>query len=153
MQLKGSIFGEIRFLVLHCSVTFFPMEPVLECDEIKSADLPGKTEEGGIFTCTKCGLQERYFYKGRNPPSNKKIVFLEDCYVMKDPFSPPNKNQFLLLGSECSLCNKAVCQSPNCSIFYTRRFCRSCAEENMEHFPAAVQIKLKKKPSAEKCAT
>lgn len=139
--------------ILPYSITFPPMEPVMECDENKSANPPDDAKEGGIFTCIKCGLKEHYFYKGKYPPFNKKISFLEDSYVMKDPFSPPNKHQVLLLGSDCCLCNKAVCQSPDCSIFYTKRFCRSCALENFEHFPTAVQLKLNKKPSAEKCDT
>lgn len=121
----------------------------MECDDSKSANPPHGTNEGGIFTCMKCGLQECYFYKGKNPPFNKKILFLEDSYMMKDPFSPPNKNQFLLLGSDCTLCKKPVCQSSDCSVFYTRRFCRSCAEENLNYFPVTMQIKLKKKTSAE----
>lgn len=124
----------------------------MECDNSKSENPPRDATEGGIFTCVRCGLKEHYFYKGKKPPFTKKISFREDSYVMKDPFSPPNKNQLLLLGSDCSLCNIPVCQSPDCSIFYTRRFCISCAEENLKNFPSAVQIKLKKKkPSTDKC--
>lgn len=33
---------------------------------------------------------------------------LEECYVMKDPFTP-DKDKFLILGSHCSLCNRSVC--------------------------------------------
>nr|CAD7440784.1 unnamed protein product [Timema bartmani] len=62
--------------------------------------------EGGEFVCSTCGLTEHYTYKGKQPPFCKKISFIDDSYVMKDPFSPPNKNQFLLLGSDCHLCNK-----------------------------------------------
>lgn len=33
---------------------------------------------------------------------------LEDCYVMKDPFTP-DKEKILILGSLCSLCGLSVC--------------------------------------------
>nr|CAD7586236.1 unnamed protein product [Timema genevievae] len=67
--------------------------------------------EGGEFVCSTCGLTEHYTYKGKQPPFCKKISFIDDSYVMKDPFSPPNKNQFLLLGSDCHLCNKQLSSS------------------------------------------
>lgn len=151
MQLNNPNLVKLVSVLLY-RITFIPMESVMECDNSKSGFPPCDTKEGGIFTCIRCGLQERYFYKGKHPPF-AKILFREDSYVMKDPFSPPNKNQLLLLGSDCSLCNMPVCQSPDCSIFYTKRFCRTCADENLKHFPSEVQIKLKKKPSADKCDT
>jgi hypothetical protein len=148
VQLKDPNLVKSAFVLLY-SITFIPMESVMECDNRKSENPPCDTKEGGVFTCVRCRLEERYSYKGKHPPFTKKILFREDSYVMKDPFSPPNKNQLLLLGSDCCLCSMPVCQSQDCSIFYTRRFCRSCAEENLKHFPSAVQIKLKKKPSAD----
>lgn len=36
------------------------------------------------------------------------IRLLEECFVTKDPFSP-DKEKFLVLGSDCSLCRKRVC--------------------------------------------
>ncbi|KDR08158.1 Putative transferase C1orf69-like protein, mitochondrial, partial [Zootermopsis nevadensis] len=95
---------KLAFFLLY-SITFIPME----CDNSKSENPPRDATEGGIFTCVRCGLKEHYFYKGKKPPFTKKISFREDSYVMKDPFSPPNKNQLLLLGSDCSLCNIPVC--------------------------------------------
>nr|CAD7433507.1 unnamed protein product [Timema monikensis] len=100
--------------------------------------------EGGEFVCSTCGLTEHYTYKGKQPPFCKKISFIDDSYIMKDPFSPPNKNQFLLLGSDCHLCNKQVCQSQNCSLFYSKRFCQTCAADNIGYFPVQIQQKLKK---------
>ncbi|XP_064889534.1 cysteine-rich DPF motif domain-containing protein 1 isoform X3 [Columba livia] len=43
----------------------------------------------------------------RNLPE-LKVRLLEECYVMKDPFTP-DKDKFLILGSHCSLCNRSVC--------------------------------------------
>lgn len=36
---------------------------------------------------------------------------LEECYVTRDPFSP-DKEKFLVLGSNCSLCGSCVCVGP-----------------------------------------
>lgn len=36
------------------------------------------------------------------------VRLLEECFVTKDPFSP-DREKFLILGSECSLCKKRVC--------------------------------------------
>ena len=33
---------------------------------------------------------------------------LEECFVTKDPFSP-DKERFLVLGSNCSLCGSSAC--------------------------------------------
>jgi hypothetical protein len=148
VKLKDKNLVKSAFVLLY-RITLIPME----CDNSKSENPSCDTEEGGVFTCIRCGLEEHYLYKGKHPPFMKKILLREDSYVMKDPFSPPSKKQLLLLGSDCCLCNMPVCQSPDCSIFYTRRFCRSCADENLKHFPSAVQIKLKKKSSTDKCDT
>lgn len=36
------------------------------------------------------------------------VRLLEECFVSKDPFSP-DREKFLILGSECSQCSKRVC--------------------------------------------
>lgn len=33
---------------------------------------------------------------------------LEECFLTRDPFSP-DREKFLILGAECSLCRKRVC--------------------------------------------
>lgn len=95
------------------------------------------------FTCALCGLSEKCIYKGKEPMFNKQLVFLNDCYIIKDPFSPPNKGQILILGSDCSVCLKPVCQSPECSFFYEKSFCRECTYTHINSFPLPVQLKLK----------
>ncbi|KAJ8269812.1 hypothetical protein COCON_G00124190 [Conger conger] len=67
-----------------------------------------------LFTCELCELTTPFTYYGQKPPNTRAIVLLEECYVMKDPFSP-EKERFLVLGSTCSLCHKAVCVSAVCS--------------------------------------
>ncbi|KAF7248258.1 Cysteine-rich DPF motif domain-containing protein 1 [Varanus komodoensis] len=42
-------------------------------------------------------------------------ILLEECYVMKDPFTS-DKGKFLLLGSRCSLCCKRVCVGTGCKL-------------------------------------
>uniref|UniRef100_A0A3B5JWM7 Cysteine-rich DPF motif domain-containing protein 1 n=1 Tax=Takifugu rubripes TaxID=31033 RepID=A0A3B5JWM7_TAKRU len=61
-----------------------------------------------IFSCQLCDLRSPYSYYGQKPPNTRAIVLLEECFVTKDPFSP-DREKFLILGSECSLCRKRVC--------------------------------------------
>ncbi|XP_053894470.1 cysteine-rich DPF motif domain-containing protein 1 isoform X4 [Malaclemys terrapin pileata] len=62
----------------------------------------------GDFECQLCGLTAPYSYYGQKPPNTHSVVLLEESYVMKDPFVP-DKDKFLILGSQCSLCNRRVC--------------------------------------------
>ncbi|KAG5305758.1 CDPF1 protein, partial [Acromyrmex insinuator] len=96
---------------------------------------------GGTFTCSFCLLKERYDYKGTRPPFARQFVYSEECYIMKDPFSLPNKGEVLVLGADCSICEHAVCLG--CSIFYTRRFCSKCAFSNMQHLPPQLHGKIR----------
>ncbi|KAG5327431.1 CDPF1 protein, partial [Pseudoatta argentina] len=96
---------------------------------------------GGTFTCSFCFLKERYDYKGTRPPFARQFVYSEECYIMKDPFSLPNKGEVLILGADCSVCEHAVCLG--CSIFYTRRFCSKCAFSNMQHLPLQLHGKIR----------
>lgn len=50
------------------------------------------------FKCDFCDFESPYDYYG-NKPFQSKIVFLEDCFVMKDPFTKDEKP--LCLGSLC----------------------------------------------------
>ncbi|XP_028516506.1 cysteine-rich DPF motif domain-containing protein 1-like [Exaiptasia diaphana] len=88
------------------------------------------------FTC-------RYDYYGRNPPFSKAVVLLEDAFVVQDPFSPSQSH--LTLGSKCSLCSIDVCVGQGCSLFYTKRFCISCAKKNLAEFPEEIKTELSKK--------
>ncbi|KAL6460034.1 hypothetical protein MHYP_G00317930 [Metynnis hypsauchen] len=62
----------------------------------------------GVFTCELCELSSPYTFYGQKPPNTTGIVLLEECYGMRDPFSP-EKEKFLVLGSKCCVCNKTVC--------------------------------------------
>lgn len=103
----------------------------------------------GMFECQLCALTAPYSYVGQRPPYTQSIVLLEESYVMKDPFTS-DKDRFLILGSRCSLCGRLVCVGPECSLFYCRRFCLPCAQENAAAFPPEVQQDLEKKKSPRK---
>lgn len=94
----------------------------------------------GTFTCSFCHLKERYDYKGAKPSFARQLVYLEDCYIMKDPFSLPNKGEVLVLGADCSICKRIVCLG--CSIFYTQRFCLKCASINIQKLPFQLHGKI-----------
>lgn len=96
-----------------------------------------------VFKCASCGLSENYDYKGMKPPFSKLLTLKSDSYVMKDPFSPPNKGQMLVLGSDCSQCHQALCQSASCSLFYCQFYCLPCAKKNQHHFPSQLQKRFK----------
>ncbi|KAM6896421.1 cysteine-rich DPF motif domain-containing protein 1 [Lycodopsis pacificus] len=100
------------------------------------------------FTCQLCGLSSPFTYYGQKPPNTRAIVLLEECFVTQDPFSP-DKEKFLVLGSTCSLCSTCVCVGPDCSLFYTKRFCMQCVNKHLKQFPLQIQAELaKKKPSS-----
>lgn len=106
------------------------------------------------FSCDFCPLNEWCEFKGTNPPFARQIRFAEECYVMKDPFSPapgPHSNKtnseyVLVLGADCALCHRSVCKAAECSIFYGKTFCLTCAcsSEYIKSFPLEIQTKIKK---------
>ncbi|XP_011689962.1 PREDICTED: cysteine-rich DPF motif domain-containing protein 1 [Wasmannia auropunctata] len=99
------------------------------------------TNVGGNFACSFCPLKEQYDYKGARPPFARHLVYSEECYIMKDPFSLPNRGEVLVLGADCSVCKHAVCLG--CSIFYTRRFCPKCASSNVQYLPPQLHGKIR----------
>lgn len=108
--------------------------------ETEPGNLRTNKYHGGIFECSICALEERYDYKGAKPPFARAIAYSEDCYIAKDPFSLPNKGEVLVLGADCSVCQKPICLG--CSLFYVKRFCRSCAIENISRLPNQLQSKI-----------
>lgn len=99
-----------------------------------------KEKSREMFTCSFCLLQEYFDFKGTNPPFARHIIYLEDCYVMKDPFDLSAKD-VLVIGGDCSICKKAVCL--RCSVFFGKRFCQTCATNNSDKLPSQILCKLK----------
>lgn len=95
------------------------------------------------FKCTACGMTEEAHYKGTNPPFSRKIELKHPSYVMKDPFSPPGKGEILVLGGDCDLCQKPVCISKQCSMFYLKTYCLECVRSSLDKFPPELTSKLK----------
>ncbi|XP_041348313.1 cysteine-rich DPF motif domain-containing protein 1-like [Gigantopelta aegis] len=95
------------------------------------------------FICSVCNFDTAYNYFGKKPPFAKSLVLLEDAYVMKDPFS--TEGGIITLGSHCSLCQKPVCLSNECSLFFTKRFCIDCAKLHMSEFPIEIKQELLRK--------
>lgn len=110
-----------------------------------------KKIEGGVFRCHKCSMEEDYHYKGQVPPFCRSIKLLEDSYIRRDPFCPPSERSFLVLGSDCSVCEQPTCQDSACSVFYTKRFCLSCAERNLQEFPTEIQSKIQQSLTKKPC--
>ncbi|KAM9205851.1 cysteine-rich DPF motif domain-containing protein 1 isoform 1-T3 [Mergus octosetaceus] len=112
-------------------------------------DSPKEPQPTGEFKCQLCGLTAPYTYYGQKPPNTRSIELLEDCYVMKDPFTP-DKEKILILGSLCSLCGLSVCVGAECSLFYSKRFCLPCVNENLQAFPLEIQEDMDKRKPQQK---
>lgn len=93
-----------------------------------------------IFTCSFCSLKEYFDFKGSRPPFARHINYVEDCYIMKDPFDLSARD-VLVIGGDCSLCKKPVCLG--CSVFYGKRFCQTCGINNSDKLPLQIISKLK----------
>jgi len=93
-----------------------------------------------IFACYICDLKERYDYKGARPPFARQLLYLEECYVMRDPFSLPNRGEVLVLGADCTKCKRPVCLA--CSIYYAGRFCSECASNELHNLPVQLHGKI-----------
>ncbi|KAM4838639.1 cysteine-rich DPF motif domain-containing protein 1 isoform X1 [Urocitellus parryii] len=109
----------------------------------------------GVFKCQLCSVTAPYSYVGQKPPNTQAVVLLEESYVMKDPFTS-GTDRFLVLGSRCSLCSRLVCVGPECSLFYSRRFCLPCVQDNISAFPREIQQDVEKRkgpkrPSSQPC--
>lgn len=135
------------------------MDPVLEHDALanKQHDTTSKQqkEEEEIpkiqFKCGNCSFLEECDYFGKKPPFANKIKFNENCYVMKDPFAPSpehakttNSEFFIELGAHCAKCERTVCRGQDCSFYYLKTYCLSCASSFVKMFPLEVQSKIKK---------
>lgn len=124
-----------------------------EKKKIKEEEKPEEPERI-LFECSSCRMSEYVDYYGKTPPFTKNIEFFYDFYVMKDPFSaPPLKHgtrsfteYFIVLGSHCAMCQSIYCK--DCSIFYKRTFCFTCAESEIKEFPLEIQSKIRKESIA-----
>ncbi|NWV34104.1 CDPF1 protein, partial [Grantiella picta] len=74
---------------------------------------------------------------------------LEEACVMKDPFTP-DKDKFLMAGSHCSLCSRAVCIGTDCNLFYSKVFCLPCVKENLKVFPLEIREDIDKRKTQQK---
>lgn len=122
----------------------FKYDPYLENIKDEKPETQEAEEEIKIFKCSICLLEEQYGYKGQNPPFSRHVKMLEDSYIMEDPYFPPGKNEFIILGADCFICNNSVCKSPECSFFYLKTYCMNCLKENISYFPEIVQLKVSK---------
>lgn len=98
----------------------------------------------GVFECQLCSLSAPYSYVGQKPPNTQSIILLEESFITRDPFTP-DKGRFLILGSKCSICGRLVCVGPECSLFYSKRFCFPCVQQNIHAFPQEIRHDLEKR--------
>ncbi|XP_062347557.1 cysteine-rich DPF motif domain-containing protein 1 [Cinclus cinclus] len=112
---------------------------------------PKEVETPGEFKCELCEFSAPYTSYGWMPPNSITLVLLEKAYVMKVPVTP-DKDKFLITGSHCSLCSRAVCVGTDCSLFYSKSFCLPCVKENLNTFPLEIKEDMdKRKPQQKSC--
>jgi hypothetical protein len=130
-----------------------------------------------VFTCYMCNLYSKYDYYGTRPLdrfllskpieeltseqkvqlsnslNNKKkenVILLEKSYICDDPFSQLKSSNYLILGSNCSVCSRMVCVNNDCSFFYyKKRFCLKCAsnyikDKSSNEFPIELKTEILK---------
>ncbi|XP_017143047.1 cysteine-rich DPF motif domain-containing protein 1 [Drosophila miranda] len=116
------------------------LEPLEEDERIAKID----------FRCSACDMHELVHYFGRQPPFALGIKYLEDTYVMRDPFQPPpprwqsKPEYYIAMGSKCSSCSKVVCKDAACSFYYTRTVCLPCGKAELKDWPVEAQARLRK---------
>lgn len=123
----------------------------MEVESKSKKEQPKEEEEDEKiqFLCHECKLSELVDYFGKRPTFVKNIEFLEDTFVMKDPFSaPPSRlgnrsftEYFISIGSNCVMCSFSICK--DCSIFYDATFCFKCAYKQVMSFPLEIQQKIR----------
>ena len=97
--------------------------------------------EARPFACHACEFSTTADGPARaGPRPGSGIAFLEAVYVRRDPFAP--RLRPLVIGADCSMCGKAFCVAPTCSIFYCKRFCLPCADSVRAAFPPEVVREL-----------
>ncbi|NXH90973.1 CDPF1 protein, partial [Edolisoma coerulescens] len=113
---------------------------------------PKEVQTPGEFKCELCELSALYTYYGQMPPNSRSHeVPSEEACVMKDPFTS-DKDKFLVVGSHCSLCSRAVCVGTDCSLFCSKRFCLLCVKENLKAYPLEIQEDMdKRRPQQKSC--
>eukprot|EP00918_Siedleckia_nematoides_P075881 GHVU01166022.1.p2 GENE.GHVU01166022.1~~GHVU01166022.1.p2 ORF type:complete len:113 (+),score=13.87 GHVU01166022.1:505-843(+) len=99
------------------------------------------------FTCAECGLSVTYDYFGCSPPfADKRFQYAEKAYVLRSPFdnSSGGPAAAICLGAPCSECERPVCAKSKCSLFYSKRLCRTCvASTDQTAFPEQVRREIR----------
>lgn len=122
----------------------------------------GPRENQIDFICSNCKLSLKCYY-GRL--EFEKARYEEECYYMRNPFEPPNIHKaqrdytiddFVVVGSKCSICEQLICVDEECSLFYKNTYCLKCVLRERHSFPIELinQILRQQKticPSTTKC--
>ncbi len=96
--------------------------------------LKNATFQNKSFKCEICNNFTCYSFFGKQNQASPSIIFFNDVYFLRNPFSP-SCNTPIIMGGNCSECTKAVCASPGCSIYYKSLYCANCLHLNTLHLP------------------
>ena len=108
--------------------------------------LPSAEATPARFECVLCGFATHVDYHGCSPPFNKRIVFLETCFVIRDPMGDTARP--ICVGGACTVCKRQVCAAARCSTFYTKRFCVACLQrEDVVQFLPEALLQPRERPA------
>ncbi|CAG0895998.1 unnamed protein product [Cyprideis torosa] len=101
---------------------------------------------GGTLECSLCRFKAPFDHLTSSLPPMR---FSGPVYIRGS-----NVENFVVLGSECTICKAIVCANPQCSVFFTNWFCQGCFQVNSSKFPAEVRASVPaSKPLAEEDST
>ncbi|KAM7294802.1 cysteine-rich DPF motif domain-containing protein 1 [Ixodes scapularis] len=92
-------------------------------------------QEDKYFVCDVCNMREKYHVE-TDAIKRLELRFLEKVYLIKDGTGEDIGG--FAVGSHCSECDRCVCLSSECSVFYTRRFCKDCFSSRSRQFPPQI---------------
>ncbi|OQV23304.1 hypothetical protein BV898_02753 [Hypsibius exemplaris] len=112
-------------------------------------------DDGGIFECSMCLMQEGFHYFNKDPnPKWSKFRYTEEVFLCRNPFLPAtvkaqdSNTPYLVVGGICSSCSKSVCLDAACSFYWQRRFCVKCAANDDlsgHHLPSSIVSEAKRR--------
>mmetsp|Transcript_3609 Transcript_3609/g.3718 ORF Transcript_3609/g.3718 Transcript_3609/m.3718 type:complete len:118 (+) Transcript_3609:335-688(+) len=91
-----------------------------------------------IFHCSICFESISYLLFGRQLKKCPSIIFLEDVYLIKDPFIETGLIMPIAVGGKCAICQNDVCMDNSCSIFYKEQYCANCLHTHAADLPSEV---------------
>ncbi|ELK07908.1 hypothetical protein PAL_GLEAN10007133 [Pteropus alecto] len=90
----------------------------------------------GVFECQLCALTAPYSYVGQKPPNTQSVIPMPSAWRGAGLWER-------LHGALWHSARSVFFQE--CSLFYSKRFCLPCVQENIAAFPQEIRQDLQKR--------